>query len=346
MSAFQGFGIATLNYDIQETVRIAKAADEEGFDFLTLPEVPNDRSGIIRSAAIACETKQIRIGIGILNPYLRHLTSIAVDSMALDELSNGRFMLGLGVPVGKMADYGFTVGKLRPLTTMREATVILQDMMSGQPTSIESQFFGIPKGLKLTVRPVRPKIPVYFGIINKRMLQLAGEIADSVELGAVSHPEYIRWAVEHIKIGAKRVGRDPDSIPIHGHVLTCIDTDYDTAMLLAKPLVGYYFTFLEKIMFNGTGITEEDREPIREAYRSGGKPAAAKLITDDMIKTVGAVGTPDDVIEGVKRYLDTGLTHPSFWGPLGTDGAKAVKQINQEVIPFLPTKRSPLYGDW
>lgn len=346
MSAFQGYGIAILNLNIQETLRLAKAADEEGFDLITLPEVPNDRSGIIRCAAIAQTTKQIRIGIGILTPYLRHLTSIAADSLAIDELSNGRFMLGLGVPVWKMAMYGFTLKKLRPLTTLREATTILRDMMSGKPTSIKSPFFGIPKGLELTIPPIRPKIPIYFGIVNKRMLQLSGEIADSIELGAVSHPEYTRWAVEHIKTGAKRAGRDPDSIPIHGHVLTSIDSDYDTAMALAKPLVGYYLTFLEKIMLNGTGVTEEYREQIRDAYRKGGKEAAAELITDDIINTVGAVGTPDDVINGAKRYLDTGLTHPSFWGPLGTDGAKAIKQISQEVVPHLPTERAPLFGDW
>jgi 5,10-methylenetetrahydromethanopterin reductase len=346
MYTFHGYGIATSNLDIQETVRIAKAADEKGFDLLTLPEVPNDRSGIIRSAAIACETNQIRIGIGILTPYLRHLTSIAVDSMGIDELSNGRFMLGLGAPIWKMAAYGFTIKNLRPLKTMREATIILRDLMAGQQTSIESPFFGMPKNLKLTVSPVRPKIPIYFGVVNKLMLQLAGEIADSIELGAVSHPEYTRWAVKHIKTGAERVGRDPRSIPIHGHVLTCIDPDPSKAMALAKPLVTYYLTFLEKIMLNGTGITDEHRESIRTAYQAGGKEAAIKLVTDEVIHTVGAVGSAEDVIKGVKRYLGTGLTHPSFWGPLGTDGAEAVRQLGQNVVPHLPTDRKPLFEDW
>ena len=168
MSAFQGFGIATLNYDIQETVRIAKAADEEGFDFLTLPEVPNDRSGIIRSAAIACETKQIRIGIGILTPYLRHLTSIAVDSMALDELSNGRFLLGLGVPVWKMVAYGVTVKSLKPLQNMKDAYIILKDLIHNRPASIGSEYFGIPKGMQMTVSPVPKDLPIFFGVVNKQ----------------------------------------------------------------------------------------------------------------------------------------------------------------------------------
>ncbi|MHA1712590.1 MAG: LLM class flavin-dependent oxidoreductase [Candidatus Ranarchaeia archaeon] len=344
MNAFNGYGVALPHYNIGDTTRLAKAVEDAGFEYVTLPEVPNDRSAIIRSASIACNTNKIKMGIGILTPYLRHISSIAADAMALDELSKGRFMLGLGAPIWKMAMYGFTVKNLRPLETMREATILLRDLMSGRPTQIGSEFFGIPKGLKMTVPPYRQSIPIFFGVINKLMLRLAGEIADSIELGAVSSPFYTRWAVKQISIGAKHVGRDPKKIPVHGHVLTCIDNDPMKAHDIARPLVAFYFSFLEKVMFTGTAISEQDLEPIKEAYRNRRPEEAVKYVTNKMIDTVGAVGSPEDVIKGLRRYLGTGLNYPSLWGPLGANDLQAVKRLGNEVIPFLPTELKPLYA--
>jgi alkanesulfonate monooxygenase SsuD/methylene tetrahydromethanopterin reductase-like flavin-dependent oxidoreductase (luciferase family) len=297
--------------------------------------MPNDNSAMIKAAAVAANTQRINIAIGILSPYLRHLSSIAADAMGIDELSKGRFQLGLGVPVWKMAAYGFTVKGLKPLQTMKEAYIILKDLMHNRPTSIESEFFGIPKGMQMTVSPIPKDLPIFFGVINKRLLQLAGEVADSIQLGAATQPHYVRWAVDQIRIGAERVDRDPDSIPVHTNVMTAIHDDSEKARELIKPQFAWYLSFLEKVMFTGTGITEADLAPIKKANQEGGAEAAIPYVTDKMIDAMTFAGTPDEIISGMKRFKGTGVSHLLIFGALGEDDAQAVHRYGKEVLPAL-----------
>lgn len=335
MTSLQGFGVTTPFYSIEQTVRLGKAVDQNGFDFFSIPEMPNDNSAFIKVAAVAAATTTTKLAIGILSPYLRHLSSIAADAMGIDELSNGRFMLGLGVPVWKMAVYGFTVKSLKPLETMKESYIILKDLVSGRPTSIGSEFFGIPKGMQMTVEPVPHDMPIFFGAINKLLLRVAGEIADFVQLGAVSTPGYVKWAVEQVKIGADRAGRDMSTIPIHGNVLTCIDDDPQVARDLVKPELSWYLNILEKVMFTGTTITDQDLAPIKEACAAGRQEEAHQAISDKILNEMAVVGDAEACIQGLKRFEGTGLTHPIIFGPIGVDDEKAIARLGQEVIPHL-----------
>ncbi len=335
---FLGIGVgSSSSYPMDESVRIGIAADKAGFDLVSLPEGINGRSAVITAASIAMQTSKVQIAIGILTPYLRHLMSIASDAIALDHLSKGRFLLGLGVPIWKMADYGYTVKSLQPLETMKEAYVILKDLTNGRATSIGSQFFDIPQGIRNIVKPFRENLPIFMGVVNKLLLRLSAEVCDQIQLGAVTNPPYVGWAIEQIRIGAKRANRDVNTIPIQGHVLTCIDNDDPArARAIVKPLLGRYLAVIEDIMFIGTGITSSDLKPIRNAFKEGGMEATAEHVTDKMIDAVGAVGTAEDCIKGLNRFLHTGLNIPILWGPLGENRVQAIQDFGKEVLPHLP----------
>ena len=335
MVDIQGFGVNTPFYSITNTVRLAQAADQSGFDIFSIPEMPNDNSAMIKAAAVASNTKQIKIAIGVLNPYLRHLSSIAADAMGIDELSNGRFILGLGVPVWKMAAYGFTVKSLNPLQTMKEAYIILKDLTNNRPTSIGSKFYGIPKGMQMTVSPVPKDLPIFFGVINKRLLQLAGEVADFVQLGAVTHPSYARWAVDQIRIGAERANRDPTTIPVHGNAMTAIHDDSEKARNLIKSQFAWYLNFLEKVMFTGTNINESDLAPIKQAYNVGHPEDAIQHVNDKILDAMTFAGTPEEIITGLKRFKGTGVSHILLFGALGENDTQAVRRYGREVLPAL-----------
>jgi 5,10-methylenetetrahydromethanopterin reductase len=171
------------------------------------------------------------------------------------------------------------------------------------------------------------------------LLRLSGEICDQIQLGAVTHRSYVQWAIKQIHIGAKRAGRDPKTIPIMGHILTCIDDDPQKAKALVKPMLGRYLAVIEDIMFIGTGITANDLAPIKAAYKQGGEAAAAREVTNKMVEKVGAVGTAEDVIKGIERLQDTGLTIPLLWGQLGEDQPHAVVRLGQEILPHIPRSK-------
>ena len=335
MVKIEGFGVTTPFYTIERTVRLAQAADDSGFDLFSIPEMPNDNSAMIKAAAVAANTRQIKIAIGVLTPYLRHISSIAADAMGINELSNGRFLLGLGVPVWKMAAYGVTVKSLKPLQNMKDAYIILKDLIHNRPASIGSEYFGIPKGMQMTVSPVPKDLPIFLGVVNKRLLQLAGEVADMVQLGACTQPQYVRWAVDQIRIGAERANRDPASISVHGNVMTAIHDDSETARNLIKPQFAWYLSFLEKVMFTGTNITDSDLAPFKQAYEAGQLKGTVPDVSDKILDAMTFAGTPEEIITSLKRFKGTGVNHLLIFGALGEDDTQAVHRYGSEVLPAL-----------
>ncbi|MHA1917522.1 MAG: LLM class flavin-dependent oxidoreductase [Candidatus Ranarchaeia archaeon] len=341
-SLFKGIGVSISNQDlISQSVKYAKTAEENNFSSVFLPERVGGRSGLMTAMAIAQNTNKIDIGVGIITPYIRELTSIAMDSLSINEVSKGRFMLGLGAPIWKIADYGITLKKAKPLSRMRDAYTLLKELMQGKETSFESEYFGIPKGIKIKGEgiPYRKDIPIFFGVINKKMLELIGEIADFVHLGAMTHPTYAKWAIDQISIGAKRADRDMADFPIYANVMTALDDDPNKALDAARPGLGLYLSIVEHVMYKGLGISDEIRNDLRKTYSEQGWEAATAKVTDEMVEKIACVGTAEDVIKGYEEILETGITYPTMWYGFGKDKEASIRKLGKEVLPHLPVNK-------
>src|SRR3989440_11857130 len=153
------------NYDRKLYLRAAQLADELGYDSFWVPEAWGyEISTLLTEMALA--TRHIRLGTGILNVYSRSPGLIAMTAATLDELSEGRFILGLG-PSGKNVIEGFHARKFdKPLTQVRDVIKIVRTLLSGGKLSEAGAELQEYRPFKLEMKATRPYIPIYVAALR------------------------------------------------------------------------------------------------------------------------------------------------------------------------------------
>src|SRR3954464_11661882 len=135
-------------------------------------------------AWVAAQTQRIHVGSAVLQIPARTPAMTAMTAASLDTLSGGRFRLGLGVSGPQVSEGWHGVRFDKPLERTREYVEIVRMALRRETVAFEGQHLAVPlpdgpgKPLRLTVHPVRPRIPVYLAAIGPKNLALTGEIAD------------------------------------------------------------------------------------------------------------------------------------------------------------------------
>src|SRR5688500_1736797 len=157
-------------------VPLARAAEAAGFDQFWVSHDLFLRSSPVVLTAVALATERIEIGSCILNPYTLHPAEIAMVAATLDEVSGGRFNLGLGAGAVEFMKW-VRIERDQPLATTRAAITSIRAVLAGAPADDWQ-----PEAyLRFTPLPGRPRrIPIYLAALSPRMLRLAGELADGV----------------------------------------------------------------------------------------------------------------------------------------------------------------------
>src|SRR5579864_9018989 len=190
-----------------ELLAVAVTAERAGFDQLW---VSNDlflRSAPVLAGALAAGTARIGLGIAVMNPYSVHVSELAMLAATLQEVSGGRFLLGLGA--GSEQFLGWAgIARARPLATTRTALVSLRALLGHQDVDrgLLPEWFGADSVLRF---PLARPVPVYVGAMGPQMLEMAGRHADGV-LPLLYPPERYVSARQHVLAGAANGGRDID----------------------------------------------------------------------------------------------------------------------------------------
>ena len=164
-----------LNNDLPlaETVALAVAAERAGFDQFWLSDDLFQRSATVMLAALARETEHIRIGSGIFNPYTLNPAQMAMEAATLDELSDGRFCLGLASGAGEFLKW-IGIEQEKPLTAVVETIEVLRRLFAGEQAALDGQFLQWSEAARLRFTALRSEIPLYLGAMSPRMLQTIG----------------------------------------------------------------------------------------------------------------------------------------------------------------------------
>ncbi|MCC6148535.1 MAG: LLM class flavin-dependent oxidoreductase [Anaerolineaceae bacterium] len=307
-------------HDMQYELEMAKYAEDRGFDEIWQADTRLARDCIVMMSAFLTVTKRLRYGSGVLPIWTRNPAVIAASWSTMWELGGkvdgrGRVMLGLGAwwePIAGRVG----VKRERPLKAMREYVEACRQLFTMEEVTYEGEFVHLDR-IKLDVAfsDASPRdIPIYIGATGDKMLEMAGEICDGVVLNYVVSTDYIRHAVALAEKGAKKAGKTLEDID-RPELLICSlsDKNPDAAMAEGKKLVAYYFATEPHIM-KASGASEELLAKVQSVM---GWPAteedyekAAKLIPDEVVRNVMAVGTADECRAKVKEYIDAGVTCP------------------------------------
>lgn len=314
-----------LNNDlpVRDYVELARSAESAGFDQFWVSHDLFVRSAPVILTAVAQATEHIKIGTCIVNPYSMHPAEIAMMAATLDEVSDGRFNLGIGAGAGEFLKW-VGIRQERPLQDTRRAMLQIGAILSGTPApDWEPEAY-----LRFPARPV----PVYLAAMGPNMLRLAGEMADGV-LPLLFPPEHYETVQPLIAEGAARAGRSLEDVDIAACVWCSVADDRTAAETALKDKIAYYGHALSPLIRQRLGVTQADFRPIEQALMTERDIDKARSLVDERMMRIGIVGTPVDLIPRLEHLVDLGVRHLSFGPPIGPNPIEAVEAIGRVVIP-------------
>src|SRR5512139_3246329 len=286
MALKQGVVAFWKNYDRKAVIHAAQLAEELGYDSIWIPEAwAYEQFQLLTE--IALKTKRIKLATGIANVFSRSAGLLAMSAATLDEISEGRAIIGLGTS-GKLVIenfHGITYEK--PLTRLRETIGIMRALWRGERLRPELSSLFDARQFKLEMTPLRPTIPIYVASLQEKAIREIGAVADGW-LPTFWPYRQLKDGVALIRQGAARAGRDADDIEVAPFVGVVPMDDVGAARAMIKPLVSFYIggmgTYYHA-MFRRYGF-QETADRVRELYNTGKRREASEAVSDELIDAI------------------------------------------------------------
>src|SRR6202140_155175 len=222
---------------LDESIAKAKAAERLGVESVWLTPLPYARDAALVLAAYANATQRVRFGTGVLPIYTRHPTAMVQMAATLDELSGGRFILGMGVSHTVTVESMWGMHLEPPVEAMREYLDIVRPSLRDGGCSIDGKHFSAHWAYS---GPRREDMPVMISALGPRMLELAGEQADGVVLWMCS-PAYVRdHVVPAVTAGRQKAGKTMDGFESFAAIPVCLTTDRTAGQAVFRQTVERY----------------------------------------------------------------------------------------------------------
>ena len=303
-----GIGISE-DLSMATHVGLAQEVEDAGFTSLWTNEA-RGRDALLVCQAWGTATTRLRPAVGVLPIWSRSPAQIAMATATLQDATDGRFILGLGVSHPATMDPWHGATYRQPLTAAREMTELIRTIGSGERTDHEGDVFS-SRGFELQLDPLPSPGTVYLAAMGARMLELAGTVADGVLLNW-STPEEIGRAAAAVRGAAARAerGRAQTDVDVAAYVRIAVDEDRIAARdALAAEVSRYCALPAYAEHFGRQGFTEAVAT-IKDAYRTDGPEAAVAAVPEGMLRRLGWYGTPDDLpTAAFARYAAAGLKH-------------------------------------
>ena len=309
--------------DSRELIECVRAADDCGYDTFWMPEAW-EREAFSVLSELAARTSRIGLGTGIVNVSSRSPALLAMSAATVDDISEGRFRLGLGTSGARVVEDFHGVAYDRPLTRLKETIQIVRLLLSGQRADFEGQCFRLER-FKLGFKPLRSDIPIYVAALSPKSLRLLGETADGW-LPTHWPREHLSDGMREIAEGAARAEREPSLIEAAPFVNVIVDDDISRARAAARlPLayyVGgmgeYYHASLSRLGFSA------EADGIRKAWQAGRPREAIKAVSDRLIDQVAICGPLERCRAKLDEMYEAGATLPLI--PIPPEGSPADKR--------------------
>ena len=290
---------------LDESIARAKAAEGLGYESVWTTQMPDARDASLVLAAYAANTSRVKLGTGVLPIYTRHPTAMVQMAASLDELSNGRFILGIGISHKVTVESMWGLRLESPVEAMREYVTIVREGLTEGRSNFDGRHFSAHS---VYTGPRRPEVPLMISALNPRMLDLAGELADGIVLYMCT-PAYVRdHVVPAVRAGRERAGKKLDGFEIVAAVPVCLTANRAAGQDVFRKTVARYaaLPFYRKMM-DASGLGPElEQDPIGEGA----------------LDELAGIGDEARVREIIERYREAGVTLPGV-GPFGGhDGAK------------------------
>jgi F420-dependent oxidoreductase-like protein len=270
------------------------------------------------------QTERLKLGTAIVQMSARQPAATAMAAMTMDYLSNGRFILGLGVSGPQVVEGWYGMPFAKPLARTREYIGILREIWARRgPVTADGEHYKLPlpggtglaKPLKSSIRPLREEIPIFLGAEGPKNIALCGELCDGW-LAMLFSPTHQEANVAALQEGFARPGarRTREEFEVCATVPFIVSDDVDGAIDALRPFYALYFGGMGA---KGTNFHanvairmgyEREIEEIQELYLGGKKDEAGARIPRELIEQLSLVGPPEKIREDLQKWRESIVT--------------------------------------
>jgi F420-dependent oxidoreductase-like protein len=300
-----------------QQLEIARTAEDLGYDSIWAAEAyGSDAASVL--AWLAGGTSRIKLGAGIFQIPARSAAMTAMTAATIDQISNGRMLLGLGTSGPQVSEGWHGVRFPHQVERTRDYVAVVRMALAHKKVEYHGETLDLPlpdgpgKVLKLTIRPVQESIPIYLAVLGPKNVALAGEIADGW-LPVFFSPEHVSKLRVPLEEGAARGGRALDDFRICPQVNVMISDDIASARDAMRPVLALYIGGMgsrEQNFYNrlvsSYGFEDAARE-VQDLYLTGQKAAAMEALPDELIDMTTIAGPKDRARERLRAFRDAGV---------------------------------------
>jgi F420-dependent oxidoreductase-like protein len=318
------FGAGTT---VQQQLEVAREAERLGYDSAWVAEAYGSDAATVL-AWLAAQTSTINLGSAVLQMPARSPAMTAMTAATLDQLSGGRFRLGLGLSGPQVAEGWHGQRFARPMARTRDYVNVVRMALERRRVAYQGETLELPlpdgpgKALKLTIAPAQARLPIYLAAMGPKNLALAGEVADGW-LGFLYAPEHAGGFRDHLAAGAARAGRDLDSFDVAPNVQVHVSDDLAAARDTMRPFLALYIGGMgsrERNFYTEQAARygfEQAARQVQEHYLAGDRAEAMAALPDDLIDLVTLCGPAGRVRERLAAHREAGvgtlLAAPTAW---------------------------------
>ncbi|MFA7554612.1 MAG: TIGR03857 family LLM class F420-dependent oxidoreductase [Spongiibacteraceae bacterium] len=296
----------------------ARDAEQAGFGTIYLSERLDMKEAGAVCGAMTAVTSKINIATGLIHQVTRHPVTIAAMAATLQQMSGGRFVLGIGRGVGPLAP---SLGvKPATLASLEQLASTLKRLWAGERITEEGPL-GKFSGLRFVDQLSEPPPPIIFGTFGQLGLKLAGRCFDGVLLHPFLTVEAVANAVKIVRESAEAAGRDPASVRIINTLIAAPDLSQERIDLAIKARAISYF----QLKGLGDQLVERNQwDPqVLEKIRSHSTLAnkgmadtslsrqqliqAAEAIPDEWYQQGAALGSSEFCAQRAREYKNVGV---------------------------------------
>src|ERR1700710_3134858 len=277
----------------EDQLAIVQEAERLGYDSVWAAEAYGSDTATVLGW-LAGQTSKIRLGSGIFQMPGRSAAMTAMTAATIDELSDGRMVLGIGSSGPQVAEGWHGQRFARQMQRTREYVAVVRMALARERLVFEGETLTLPlpggpgKALKLTIAPVQDKIPIYLAAIGPNNTRLAGEIADGW-IPTLFSTEHVAESRALLEEGAARTGRSPEDFDIAPPVYVAITDDVAAGRDLVRPLVALYVGGMgsRKQNFHNALVRrygfEDAAKEVQDLYLEGKKEEAGAALPAELI---------------------------------------------------------------
>jgi F420-dependent oxidoreductase-like protein len=318
-----GLNIGYAAGKIELPVALVQEADRLGVYAIWAAEAYGS-DAVTPLAWLGALTSDIKLGTAIMQMPGRTPANAAMTAMTLNQLSGGRFLMGLGLSGPQVVEGWHGTSYRRPLTRSREYVAIVRQIFRREERlTYEGKLYQIPyqgedatglgKPLKSTLQ-AQPDIPIYLAAIGPKNVELTAEIADGWLPIFFSPSKFEGIYGEHIQAGLAKAGKNMGDLDIAPSVSVVVMDNVEIGYNMLRPMLALYIGgmgakgrnfYYDLAVRYGYETAAAD---IQELYLSGRKGEAMTKVPAELIDEIALVGPKARIKERLQTWIDSPVT--------------------------------------